>query len=106
MQKLTLLKEKPTALFARNDTTAIGALFVARDTGLQVPRDISIVGFDNVPASACVFPALTTVDQFVVEQGKVAVRLLIDRVESETPRPGQEISFPCRLVVRESTAPR
>lgn len=104
MQKLVRLPARPTAVFARNDTTAIGALFAARDAGLQVPRDISIVGFDNVAPAACVFPALTTVDQFVVAQGKEAVRLLIDRIENEGPRPGQEISFGCRLVVRESTA--
>jgi LacI family transcriptional regulator len=104
MRQLLQLPSRPTAVFTRNDTTAIGALFAARDAGLQVPRDMSIVGFDNVALTACTSPALTTVDQFVVEQGQAAVRLLLDRIEDKGPRPGQSISFDCRLVVRESTA--
>src|SRR6185295_16097431 len=70
MQRLLQLPSPPTAVFIRNDTTAIGAMFAVRNAGLQVPRDVSVVGFDNVALSACTYPALTTVDQFVSEQGK------------------------------------
>jgi LacI family transcriptional regulator len=98
-----------TAIFACNDLEACGALMAIRRAGLAVPRDISIVGFDDVPFSALLHPALTTVAQPSNEIGRVASRLLlmqIDRARSgQRRRRGERVVLPTELVVRESTQP-
>ena len=105
MQKLLLLRSRPTAVFARNDYTAMGALLAAREAGVAVPGDISIIGFDNVPLSSFTAPPLTTVKQPIAEQGREAATLLLNRIQSEVPVQRTERVFECHLVVRESTAP-
>ena len=97
------LPEPPTAIFAFNDSIAIGALRAARDRGLRVPDDLSIVGFDDIEHATLVTPALTTVRQPLGELGRTAVNLLVRLLErtSET----RHIELATRLVVRESTAP-
>jgi LacI family transcriptional regulator len=94
--------EPPTALFAANDVSAIAAMDVARDLGLRLPEDLSVVGFDNVPESALCTPRLTTVEQPIQEMGSRAVRLLIDLIEGADPGPIHR-SLPTRLVARDST---
>jgi len=98
------LAEPPTAIFAFNDSIAIGALHAARDHGLRVPEDLSVVGFDDIEPATLVTPALTTVRQPLSEMGRTAVKVLVRLLErrvSETPH----IELATRLVVRESTAP-
>jgi LacI family transcriptional regulator len=98
------LPEPPTAIFAFNDSIAFGALRAARDRGLRVPEDLSVVGFDDIEPATLVTPALTTVHQPLSEMGRTAVNVLVrllDRRASETPH----IELATRLVVRESTAP-
>jgi DNA-binding LacI/PurR family transcriptional regulator len=90
---------RPTALLALTDVLALGALEAARERGLRVPGDLSIVGFDDVPAAAWTQPGLTTVRQPLLEKGEIAGRLLIDAA------PQREIVLPVELVVRGSTAP-
>lgn len=98
------LEEKPTAIFARNDFTAFGALRAARDLGFAVPDDLSIVGFDDVPLAAFTAPPLTTVAQPIAEQGRCAAELLLERIEGvEGER--REILFDCELMVRDTTGP-
>lgn len=104
MKILLDLKKKPTAVFARNDFTAIGAMCAARDAGLTIPEDIAIVGFDNVPLAAYTAPPLTTVDQPTKWQGHEAAGLLLDRIEGDKKREKREIYLNCRLVIRQSTA--
>ncbi len=103
MQRLLELSRRPTAIFARNDFTAMGALSAARDRGLSIPGDIAIVGFDNVPLSAFTTPPLTTVEQPTAEQGRRAAELLLERIEGEVEAEHREVSFDCRLIVRAST---
>ncbi len=103
MKKLLALKNRPTAVFARNDFTAIGAMCAIRDAGLSIPDDIAMVGFDNVPLSAYTPPPLTTVDQPTKEQGHQAARLLLERIEGDKARERREICLDCHLVVRQST---
>jgi LacI family transcriptional regulator len=98
------LPEPPTAIFAFNDALAIGAIRAARERGVRVPEDLSILGFDDIGLATIVTPALTTVRQPLAEMGRAAVSLLSrlldgDRVEI------RHIELPTRLVVRESTAP-
>lgn len=105
LQRLLRLPKPPTAVFARNDYTAIGALHAAHELGLSVPRDLAIAGFDNIPLSSYQMPPLTTVEQPIEEQGRLAAELLIDRIEQNPRRPRQTIQLPCKLIVRKSTAP-
>ncbi len=98
------LPEPPTAIFAFNDSIAFGVLRAARDRGLRVPEDLSVVGFDDIEPAILVTPTLTTVHQPLSEMGRTAVNVLVrllERRASETPH----IELATRLVVRESTAP-
>ncbi|MGH9133171.1 MAG: LacI family DNA-binding transcriptional regulator [Ilumatobacteraceae bacterium] len=102
---LLTLKERPSAVFAANDLSAIQVLRTAAELGLAVPGDVSVVGFDNIPESALVDPPLTTVDQSIQAQGDAAVRLLLRLIEqSDHPPDGAvpHITLPSRLVVRHS----
>jgi DNA-binding LacI/PurR family transcriptional regulator len=103
MKRLLALKKRPTAVFARNDFTAMGAICAVRDAGLSIPDDVAIVGFDNVPLAAYTAPPLTTVDQPTKEQGREAARLLLERIEGDRARERREICLDCHLVVRQST---
>ena len=103
MNRLLDLRKLPDAVFACNDYAATGALRALRERGVLVPDDIAIVGFDNVSSSAYCSPPLTTVNQFSFEQGKKAVSLLLERIESSSRRAPREELFACELVVRESS---
>ena len=92
---------QPTAIFAANDASAIETLAVARDLGLTLPDDLSVVGFDNVPESALCEPPLTTVEQPIQRMGEEAVRLLLALIDDPTGPPAQVV-LPTRLVERAS----
>ncbi|MFC0506951.1 LacI family DNA-binding transcriptional regulator [Micromonospora costi] len=101
--ELLALPDRPTAIFAGNDLSAISTVDVARSMGLRVPDDLSVIGFDNVPESALVNPPLTTIAQPLQQMGAEALRLLIDLiggVERDT-----HVRLPTELVVRASCAP-
>jgi LacI family transcriptional regulator len=98
------LPEPPTAIFAFNDEMALGAMQLARERGLRLPRDLSIVGFDDLEKAAIVVPALTTVRQPLAEMGRVAVSLLTRLLDNQRVE-GLNLELATRLVVRESTAP-
>lgn len=95
--------DRPTALFAANDTSAIAAIEVALAMGLRVPGDLSVVGFDNVPEAALANPSLTTVEQPINEMGHRAIDLLIQLMNGE-PVDNTHVRLATRLVVRQSTA--
>jgi LacI family transcriptional regulator len=94
--------EPPTGLFAANDVSAIAAMAVARDLGLRLPEDLSVVGFDNVPESALCTPRLTTVAQPIQEMGFRAVSVLIGLIGGVDPDASHQ-TLPTELVVRDST---
>lgn len=105
-RELLQLDDRPSAVFAANDLSAIGLLRAAESLGLTVPDDLSVVGFDNIPESALTDPPLTTVDQSIQAQGEAAVRMLIDLIEQPDRSAGREpahITMPTRLVERRST---
>jgi len=105
MKLLMNLDHRPTAVFARNDYTAIGALLAAREAGVSVPGEVSLVGFDNVPLASFTAPPLTTVDQPTEKQGEEAARLLLRRMRGDGAHAeASESMFDCHLVVRESSA--
>lgn len=98
------LVDRPTAVFAANDLMAIATLDAARDVGLRVPEDLSVVGFDDVPEAAAATPPLTTVAQPIQQMGAEAVGLLVRLIAGDdTARP--HVRLPTRLVERGSTAP-
>jgi len=98
------LPNPPTAIFGFNDNIAIGAMRAARERGLRVPDDLSVVGFDDVSPATVVTPALTTVRQPLAGMGRAAVRLLVRLLQRERVD-SLQIELATRLVVRESTAP-
>ncbi len=93
----------PTALLCMSDQLAFGAMEAARERGLLVPGDLSIVGFDDVPEAARTTPALTTIHQPHVEKGLLAGRMLVARLRDEEPP--EAGLLPTHLVERNSTAP-
>ncbi len=99
-QRLLGLAQPPTAIFAANDQSAIGAIEAARASGRRVPADLSVIGFDNIPEGAYFHPALTTVDQFIVKMGYVSTEMLIRRIQGEPPDSSYEM--PTELVIRDS----
>ncbi len=103
MRHLLSMPQFPSAVFARNDFTAMGAICAARDRKLRIPEDVAIVGFDNVPLAAYSIPGLTTVEQPTAEQGRKAAYMLLERIEGDFDRDYREAYFDCRLIVREST---
>ena len=95
---------RPTGVLAMSDAMAIGAMSAARELGLRVPDDLSVVGFDDIDLAAHVDPPLTTVHQPIRQKGADAVRLLLAEVEQRRRRP-EHVRLETRLVVRRSTAP-
>ena len=99
MEKLLQVSHLPTAVFAANDKMAIGALQVAKERGIKVHDDITIIGFDGIEAVKYTDPPLPTVEQPLGELGKIAAEILVERI-----RGGEEkkIVLPCRLVEWEA----
>jgi len=93
-----------TALFAYNDVAGIGAIRAIRESGLRVPEDISVVGFDDIRESAYHMPSITTVRQPLRKMGAIAAQTLIERIEGSEHYPSQ-IAIEPELVVRESSGP-
>lgn len=91
----------PTAIFASNDLSAFGAMDAVRECGFNIPDDISIVGFDDVPQASLVYPKLTTVRQPLEQMGRVAVQMLLERIEDRS-RPPQRVTLATQLVIRDS----
>jgi LacI family transcriptional regulator len=103
MRELLALPERPTAVFCANDIQAIGALHKCEEYGLRVPEDMSLVGFDDLPAAKYVRPPLTTVRVPAHRMGELSAMRVIDALRTGEPIVGAEL--PIELVVRASTAP-
>jgi len=94
--------ELPTALFCTNDVIACGCLKALVASGIRVPEDVSLVGFDDLPLAAVVDPPLTTVQVSKAEMGRLAVHLLVNRIRSESRTPPVKLLVGGRLVERQS----
>jgi LacI family transcriptional regulator len=97
------LSEPPTAIFASNDMQAIGAINALRARHLSVPRDMSVVGFDDLEISSLIHPALTTVRQPLAQMGAFAATMLLHLIAGE-PLGSSRHELATELIVRESTA--
>lgn len=93
---------RPTAIFAANDSMAVGALSALRDAGVDVPRQISVVGFDDIPIARYVTPPLTTIRVDIAELGKRAFAVLLDALARPSAR-GKRECIATNLVVRKSS---
>ena len=98
-QRLLSLPVPPTAIFAANDQSALGVLKVAKEAGLRVPDDLSVVGFDNIPEAD--YSGLTTVDQSIDRMGYVATEMLVSLIQGK-PLESNLYKIPTRLIVRDS----
>lgn len=94
-----------TAIFARNDATAFGILSALGEAGKRVPKDISVVGFDNISTARRVTPALTTVDHPLSELARMATFLLLDRINQHYGGPARTMVISPAVVERDSCAP-
>ncbi len=93
----------PKAIVAQNDRMAVGVIRAARDAGLRVPEDLSVIGFDDMPLASYFDPPLTSMRQDTFEFGAAAAAMLMDLIENpQTPH--KALRFPASLVVRQSTA--
>ena len=103
MHAMLACRPPPTAVFCANDIQAIGALYECRDAGIGVPRDMSILGFDDLPIASYISPPLTTIRVPADEMGVRAARAIIGTIEE-----GSDVA-PCELstdlIVRGTTAP-
>lgn len=102
-QAISLLEQpnRPTAIFAGSDLQAMGVYEAARQLGLRIPEDLSVVGFDDVQTAAFLGPALTTVRQPLQDMARAAVRMLVEALSTDVIQP--HIIMPTSLVVRNST---
>jgi len=99
---LLALPDRPTAIFAFNDAMAAGVIRAAREKGLTLPEDLSIVGFDDAETAAYATPALTSVRQPLQDMGRVAVEML-DRLIAQRQLDATRIELSTRLIERSST---
>lgn len=99
--QLLALPEPPTAIFCHNDIMAIGVLWAARKQGLTLPQDLSVVGFDDLPAAQYCSPTLTTIAQPRYEIGRQSFLLLLEQLQGHTVAKGSRL-LDSDLIIRES----
>jgi DNA-binding LacI/PurR family transcriptional regulator len=104
LEEIVEMEPRPTAVLCMSDALAAGVLIGAAGHGIDVPEQLSVIGFDDVPLAARTDPPLTTVSQPTEEKGRLAARALLDALEANAqPEPSRTV-LPARLVVRGSTA--
>jgi DNA-binding LacI/PurR family transcriptional regulator len=103
--KLLALPSPPTAVLCSNDMTAMGVMRKSYAEGIVIPRDLSVIGFDNIRITQYMLPPLTTIEMSQSELARIAFRALLEDVQRKTPNPrGTEYVLQTSLVLRESTA--
>ncbi|MBI9043903.1 MAG: LacI family DNA-binding transcriptional regulator [Anaerolineaceae bacterium] len=93
----------PSAIFSQNDRMAIGIIRAARDIGVRVPEDLSVIGFDDMPLASYFDPPLTTMRQDMASIGRSAIALLVESFENGQNSPNS-VCFQAELVIRKSTS--
>ena len=96
-----LLPHRPDAVFVASDAMAFAAIRAIQEVGLQIPKDIAVIGFDDIPSASTSSPALTTVRQPIQRTGSLAAEMLIDIIEHPDTQP-RRIVLPTELVIRSS----
>jgi DNA-binding LacI/PurR family transcriptional regulator len=101
-EQMLALPERPTAIFAASDTQAIGVMQAARNAGIQVPQDLSVIGYDDIEIAELL--GLTTIRQMLYESGQRGVELLLESLAGFHREPVCEV-LPTELIERNTTAP-
>jgi LacI family transcriptional regulator len=101
-KRILSITPRPTAIFASNDATAIGALSALRDQGVQVPDDMALAGFDDIPIASYLTPALTSVHVGINNLGVLAIQHIINAVREKERYAKQQTLLTTRLSIRES----
>jgi DNA-binding LacI/PurR family transcriptional regulator len=101
------LPDPPSAVFCYNDLTAIGLMRAARQAGLTVPRDLAVVGFDDIALASYVFPSLTTIAQPKIEMGQKAMQMALALMRTQDPiaEGFSDLTVKGELIIRESSKP-
>jgi len=100
--ELLAMSDRPTAIFAANDEMALGVMDAAKSVGLQIPTDLSLIGFDDIPTASYVLPGLTTVRQATYEIADAGIRTLMRQIDTKTITT-EQIVLPSQLIIRGST---
>lgn len=101
-REVVAMKHRPQAIFAANDMMAVGCLHALREAGLQVPHDIALAGFDDIPVARYIAPPLTTVRVRIVELGRSALENVAAMLEDPAHQTTAGATFDCEIVVRET----
>jgi DNA-binding LacI/PurR family transcriptional regulator len=102
MGRLMSLQVRPTAVLAASDTLAVGAMAAARDLGLGIPEDVSLVGFDDIDIAAYCNPPLTTVRVPAYEIGRIAMKIILNMISDFNESRVQQYCLDTNLVIRDS----
>jgi LacI family transcriptional regulator len=101
-KKILELRPRPTAIFAANDSMAIGALSALREIGIAIPQEMALAGFDDVPIARFLSPTLTTVRVFINGLGGIAIQKLVQAIREKNNHAKQHVVIPTSLALRES----
>lgn len=104
-KQLIEMDEPPTAVFCGNDEMALGVFRAARDAGVRIPEDLSVIGYDDSPIAERIWPTLTSVRLPIKHMGRIAAQLLVSNHDRVSMEPPTAVSVMPSLAVRESTAP-
>ena len=102
-KELIAMKQRPDAIFTISDRMAIGAMLAIKEKGLQMPKDIGLVGFNNEPITSLVTPSISSVEMYAFEIGKATAKLFIEMLHSEEDMTEREIVIKPKLFIRESS---
>jgi LacI family transcriptional regulator len=102
-KELIAMKQRPDAIFTISDRMAIGAMLAIKEKGLQMPKDIGLVGFNNEPITSLVTPSISSVEMYAFEIGKATAKLFIEMLHSEEDMSEREIVIKPKLFIRESS---
>jgi LacI family transcriptional regulator len=105
-QQILNMQQRPTAIFTVNNMVAVGVMQAMREANVKVPDDIALVCFDDVQHLAVISPFLTVIDQPAETMANVATQLLLERIAGVAGKKRRNISFPGKLIVRESCGVR
>jgi len=104
MKKILNGFDRPTAVFSASDMMAIGAMRAIQEAGLNIPEDISIISYDDIDMARFTHPPLTTLHVFKEDIGKLAVKMLIERINGDAPEMPIKVFVPTELKIRETVA--
>jgi DNA-binding LacI/PurR family transcriptional regulator len=99
-KKIMRLKELPSAIFVASDLMALGAMKAFKESGFNLPKDMSIIGFDNISIDNYIEPRLTTIGQDAVSMGEWSVRLILNKIKGKEPQ--QKYLLKPKLIIRDS----